>query len=465
MDVRSGSRGTHRYLRLTQLRDHPLRKGFKVDDFPHRGPIVNELSEEYTIVRRMALEDRRIVKYMNGVYMFVPPCGSWLHVRSVESAKYLASAVGLDNVSVNFMTATEMYSAFAEKVAPSCGTVPRSVCIGTWRLHVTLEDSSAPEAGIKMAPVFMITGRPSVNEVAKRVTGLCISPIRIGVLTQRVRKFSPSAAEKSLSNVMTSDNLRLLRWVIGNGLIDPVDKPKAVYMFGNGGEGKSCTINTILANLPGAVYPLSKDYVGSNLTISQEDLTHAMSVRFISYGDVVLKKSKINAAFWKMITGGDTMRVSSGQGRLSCTALFASNNLWYPISALLKKWFVRRTIVILLHAPSADDPPPPNSFSDLEIHDFVTNCIYERLRTPFVPCTIQSSLLTIFGYKISVATRGITLGNKTSELGSISATWAVSIAGEVEYELLTELVECMSNSLVSEYHGVKYLKGIETSVP
>lgn len=127
-----------------------------------------------------------------------------------------------------------------------------------------------------------------------------------------------STAEISLSNVMSDENLRLLKWIIGNGLIDPVDKPKAVYMFGNGGEGKSCTINTILANLPGAVHPLSKDYVGSPLSISQEDLGHAMSSRFISYGDVVLRNSRINAAFWKMITGGDTVRVC--QGRVDCLA-------------------------------------------------------------------------------------------------------------------------------------------------
>ena len=230
MSVKTNSERGYGYLKLSQLRDHPSRPGSKLDDFPNAGPIVNELSSEYTLVRRMALEDRRIVRHRNGVYVFVPPCGSWLHMRSPESARYIANVVGMENVTVNYMVAADMYLSFAEKVAPSCGRIPRSVCIGSWRLQVSLEDENKPNKGIRMIPVFMITGAPSVRETAKRATGLCISPIRIGVLTQHVRSFEQSAAETSLLNVMSKENLRLLKWIIGNGLIDPVDKPKAVYM-------------------------------------------------------------------------------------------------------------------------------------------------------------------------------------------------------------------------------------------
>lgn len=112
-----------------------------------------------------------------------------------------------------------------------------------------------------------------------------------------------------------------------------------------------------------------------------------------------------------------------------------------------------------------DKDPPPDSFSDLEIHDFVVNCVYERLRTPIMPCTIGSVLLTIFGYKISVATWGIKLGDTVNYLGSVSATWALCIAGEVLYDLLVDLVESMSGHLISEEFGVKYLKGVEIVVP
>ena len=125
----------HGYLRLTQLRDHPSRPGSKLDDFPNGGPIVNELGGEYTLVRKMAIEDRRIVRYRNGVYMFVPPCGSWLHIRSPESARYMANMVGLENVTINYTMAADMYLSFAEKVAPSCRRVLEPVKLLVFGMH------------------------------------------------------------------------------------------------------------------------------------------------------------------------------------------------------------------------------------------------------------------------------------------------------------------------------------------
>ena len=118
----------------------------------------------------MTIEDRRIVRYRNGVYMFVPPCGSWLHIRSPESARYMANVVGLENVTVNYTMAADMYLSFVEKVAPSCGRIPCSICIGSWRLHVSLEDEGNPDKGIKMTPVFRITGPPGPKETVRRAT-------------------------------------------------------------------------------------------------------------------------------------------------------------------------------------------------------------------------------------------------------------------------------------------------------
>ena len=151
------------------------------------------------------------------------------------------------------------------------------------------------------------------------------------------------------------------------------------------GVRESATINTLLAHLPGAVHPLSKDYVGSNHSMSTKDLTAAISSRLISYRDVVLTKSKINTSFWKTITGGDTIKVAGGQGRVVCTAMFASNYPWYPSSSLTRKWFSRGTVVIPLTAPPAGFEPPPESFGDPEIHDFVMNCVYERMITLAYP--------------------------------------------------------------------------------
>ena len=447
------------FLRWNGLKGHAEREDLVIDDFPNTGPIVEELAEEFGLIRQLVLEKGRMARYRNGLCMFVPQCGSWVHTRSYEAGRYIANLLDMRNVTVNYMVAVDMYISYADMIALSCNPMPRSVCISTWRSMVSFLDPSDHSKGIRLSPVHRVVRFEGQKVPLKRSTGLCISPIRISTMSLKVSSFKPSRGELSLANVMSPQDLRLIKWVIGNALLDPVDRPRALYLYGAGGEGKSATINTLLAHLPGAVHPLSKDYVGSSHSMITEDLTAAMSSRFISYGDVVLTKSKINTSFWKTIPGGDTIKVAGGQGRVVCTAMFASNHLWYPSSSLTR-WFSRRTIVIPLTAPPAESEPPPESFGDPEIHDFVMNCVYERMSTPSIPLPISTVLLTVFGYRVSVATRGITMCEDSTFLGCVAGTWSISLAGQIHYSYLLDLVVAASPELVGTKFGVSYIKCI-----
>ena len=211
--------------------------------------------------------------------------------------------------------------------------------------------------GIRLSLVHRVVRFEGQKVPLERSTGLCISPIRISTMSLKVSSFKPSRGELSLANVMSPQDLRLIKWVIGNALLDPVDRPRALYLYGAGGEGKSATINTLLAHLPGAVHPLSKDYVRSNHSMSTDDLTAAMSSRFISYGDVVLTKSKINTSFWKTITGGDTIKVVGGQGRVVCVI-----NKWEIIKHFINSHFHKNA-----YNPSNKFPIITNKFLSLTI--------------------------------------------------------------------------------------------------
>jgi len=363
------------------------------------------------------------------------------------------------------MTATETYAEYAESIAKGTLVVPRSVCIGSWRCEMVPMRKGDWSRGIRLVPVYKITGHPSDTMKAKRTTGLCIAPLRVRSIPTQTSDFNPSVAELTLANVLGPISLRVLMWVVGNSLVDPIDKPRAVWLYGSGGEGKSSTVNTILANLPGMVHPLSRDYPGSDHQMGDGEMGRAMSARFISYGDCVLTKSKVNATFWKIITGGDTIRVSSGQGRLNCSAIFASNTLWYPNSGLLKRWFVRRTIVLALESPPEGSTPPPESFTDVEISRFVMNCIMCRLAYDNPPLTIGMVLTTIFGYRAGVATRGVKFGDHSTDVGSLAATESVSLSGQIDRDRLVDLVECTAPHLVGLCHGVRCLIGLEPVIP
>ncbi|KAL9543371.1 hypothetical protein MBANPS3_008150 [Mucor bainieri] len=101
-----------------------------------------------------------------------------------------------------------------------------------------------------------------------------------------------------------------------------------IDQHGRGGNGKTVAINTLISNLKGVVASLSKDYVGSSSSLSTTDMYNLLSSRFATYGDVALSNGKINQQFWKMLSGGDTIKLPSGEGRLNCTGVFAGNSLW-----------------------------------------------------------------------------------------------------------------------------------------
>nr|CDI56317.1 uncharacterized protein BN887_03640 [Melanopsichium pennsylvanicum 4] len=143
---------------------------------------------------------------------------------------------------------------------------------------------------------------------AARVSSFCTLPIE----TTSIPRSTPlirghGVAERILSNVLSPEDLHLVMWVIGNSLVDPASKPKLVLLYGPGGNGKTTTIRAISECLQGTVHMLSQDYLSGTKQVYSEDAVGCMTSRFVCYGDMELKSDSINALFWKMITGGNTV--------------------------------------------------------------------------------------------------------------------------------------------------------------
>lgn len=449
-----------RVVKTRSLITHDRLASARVDDFPVSGPLVKDLSDAYHKVRSMALTDGEIAIYSNGAYVFVNSVGYWVYMRSSVALRHIADKLGLEKVTVNFAVATMPYVVYAESVAKSCAQIPPSVCYSTWRLRVSMRGST-----MIFEPISSLVQYARGFPASLRITGLCVCPIQIRTIPTRLDRYEISRAEQVLGNVLTPPQLRVLMWVIGNGLVDPVDRPRVVYLYGGGGDGKSVTINTLIANLRGCISPLSKDYAGREIPMSEDDLDRALSSRFVTYGDVSLKDNKINSAFWKLITGGDTIQTSTGQGRILCTAIMASNNIWYPGSAMLRTWFTRRTVALVMNSPPLGCAPPPVDYNDEDVYWFTINCIRERLRSDTMPVTLEMAFITIFGRKVAVATRSIIITQSTSPFGCMAGTHAVSLASGIPYERLVSLFESMSTSLITEYSGIKAIAGITCYVP
>ena len=296
-----------------------------MDDYPLSGLLTDALSDQFKATRNLCISDGEVCNYRIGTYIFVPSSGCWLHLASDDAARYIASYLGMDNVTTNCGIAAKPYLSYAERIAGRARPIPLSVCIGSRRLRITPVDGRDFKSGIAFNTLTALTPHFKIGSPMVRPGGLCVSPVSISCLPKVQLAFPPSKLENMLSNTFTPQCMRLLRWVIGNSLVDPVSKSRAVYLYGRGGDGKCTAINAIMQNLPGTFHPLSKDYVGIKQTMSADDTVGAMTSRFISHSDVSLALYGPNAAFRKKITGDDTIKVPTGQGRLQCTGFFASN--------------------------------------------------------------------------------------------------------------------------------------------
>lgn len=281
-------------------------------------------------------------------------------------------------------------------------------------------------------------------------------------VVEHVEGTTVSPAEATLSNVFSPEQMEIIRWVIGNGLVDPVAKPRVLYLYGSGGEGKTTTINTLISNLRGTVHTMSQDYIGGSKLIPPPEIKACMVSRFVTYGDVVIEKNKINKSNWKLLTGNDSVKVDSGSGQLSCTTLLASNHLWYGSGSYQKSWFMHRTIPLVMRVPARGCPPPATSFNSADITCFVNNCVFTRIKyREDPPIGVDTTLICIFGYRVGVATRGIELDPDASDFECLVGTWSISVAGGVAYDNLVTLVSSSSSKLVREYSGTRVIVGVK----
>nr|QBH67427.1 AlNc14C654G12337 protein [Ustilago esculenta] len=259
---------------------------------------------------------------------------------------------------------------------------------------------------VKFMPYGCIAPFARDQPGAARISSFCISPVEstsIPRSTPLERKMS--TGEKILANVLSKDDLELLMWVIGNGLVDPPSKPRSVLLYGPGGDGKTTTIRTISECLCGTVYTLSQDYSSGSKPVSGDDVA----------------------------------------------GIFGSNHLWYPNAQTRKPWFMRRMIAIVMTPLPKNCPRPQNEFSDNKVTDFYGT-------TP--PLTIRHLLVTMFGYRVAVATRGVIEKHDASDMECQSAVFSMAISSLIDYNQLIRMAELMAPHMIKDLGFTKVIRGL-----
>ncbi|CAO3654698.1 unnamed protein product [Mucor hiemalis] len=117
--------------------------------------------------------------------------------------------------------------------------------------------------------------------------------------------------------------------------------------------------------------------------------------------------------------------------------IFASNSLWMNPSWGTRPWFTRRSIVLTMKKIEPGATPPPKVYTDADAYTFCMRCLSTRLRSPTPPVTMRMALVTILGYGVSYATRGVAESERATPYECMTATTAISISTKVEYDTLT----------------------------
>ncbi|KAJ3318128.1 hypothetical protein HDV06_000808 [Boothiomyces sp. JEL0866] len=301
------------------------------------------------------------------------------------------------------------------------------------------------------------------SELGSDQRSFCVGPVIRGVSLSSVWSNSyDSTIQQYLSNVLSYESLDMLMWTIGNGLIDPVDQPRILYLYSNGGHGKSTIIDILNVVLRGTMKPLSEDYLSKNIELSTFDIQNLIDCRFTSIGDSSMKDGKINESFWKTVTGGDSISTPMGIVCSKATLIVGSNDIWYPNSRIHNLWFTRRGCVIPMKQKMEVkyEGSPYGEDETVEKLKFIMSCIRTRLQSDSPPVTMRQALMTIFGRSARKATRGIKFVQNDDYTAGLSATWSICLSSGLEYDNLIDLVESMSKYLVIRVQNSKVLRNI-----
>lgn len=414
--------------------------------FPFGSAYRDEMSPAYRLVLEHFISGLRAVSYRGSTYLFISSMGSWSHSHSPEACIEVNTLLDLSNVSVNYYAAALPYLRFMDSHAKQISDLPRSVCVGIHRLSYEVKSDRLDFCTVHN--VVPLQSEYSPDDLLR--SAFCSSPVRVGYLPRRMRIDSTSVAEEVLLATISRTSLNTLMWCVGNSLQDPVQTPRMLFLFGEGGNGKSVAINTLISNLPGVVATLSRDYIGrTTQQLSEADLERIMTHRFICYGDVVLNRHRqVNESFLKIVSGNDAVTSSRMSGRLQCGGLFATNALWRAYPSTLMPWFSRRVVCVQLNRPEAGAPRPREHFSEKDALKFVSRCLYTSSMIEHLPICTREALLTVFGDDVRRVTRGVTLDDESSYLHCLAATYVLAALSGLRIAALIDIMHALSPPLI-----------------
>ncbi|KAJ3021557.1 UNVERIFIED_CONTAM: hypothetical protein HDU68_009575 [Siphonaria sp. JEL0065] len=270
--------------------EYPSNAVVHLNPFPLGGDLTRYLQScpGYGELVNLMFVKRLVCSSGSDCSVYVLPACLWMPLRSPDACKYLASILGYENVSVNFVTAVSPWFTFIEQAALKRKEPTLSVNIGKIRFSVSTQDRVVHY--VMAEGITQTSNVYDAGEAERIASSYCVSPIINTHCPTRIPVTNNCTITKIIMNVMDKSSFEVLMWRLG------------------------------------AVHIMSADHIGRvNSDISDEELLHISMSRLVVYGDVSIKEGKINDRCLKTIFGGDSRSGKYGLLRIVTDGIYATN--------------------------------------------------------------------------------------------------------------------------------------------
>ncbi|KAJ8063583.1 hypothetical protein OCU04_007452 [Sclerotinia nivalis] len=287
-------------------------------------------NKHYDMLRTKLVDKGYLMSWDGNFYVFITGERCWALLASNTGAKNICMLLGIENATTGYVNAMSRYVNWLTKHCGQrlCSIMPRSICIGTRRLEISVEGKT-----MSFRDCDSLLGDFKFED--PRACQAAIYPGSFVKLPLRWTHPGAGDIESFIYPLFDNDtDIETLKWHIGNSLIDPGGTPKALIMFGPGGTGKSTILGTIMECMQGCCGVLPPGTFTSTATGLADGVKAALvGSRMVICDNVDLDHRPIDVNALKSIVEADYLSDGMNRFKPCCSLILASNGLQTPVSA------------------------------------------------------------------------------------------------------------------------------------
>lgn len=425
-----------------------------------------------------------LVNYLNCHYFYDREYGAWTPLRSLLAHENLARRLADpfyvsedDDADEDDLDTNQLQETF-NQIDVDTHSLQHSYCINDARYKVWLEPHNTPEATLRskmIAPLVPRSDEIPANQPAFTTFSVC--PLASKVHWDLWRPGCFTKAEERLAQYFDSHSLELIRWFVGNGICDPIIRPRVLYIHAEREADKKAVTSVLLAMLKGTVYRGAIDTIGN-------DTHECIKSRFLYLGDVDFDNlDQAGCARVASLTRPTTQIIDHGIGQGSCSAIATGSKMWTKQLHLQQAWFLGRVITVTAKArnggpslslsrtssstdtsstitPARFSAPKWNQF---DISKFANNCLVTRIgHGTEPPLNLEDAMRIVTGSSIDKVSKGrVRRNNRASEVECYEASAVLAEAcGMSRSQLIAHLTCISKDKFIGEYLDSKTIRDI-----